>query len=101
MNIGLQKEAVDKGQIKIDTSYKYFCHDFNLFRKGHPELVQEIRKVRPVYKMLQTKFIVHLRWLDTVFQGQYLSSLSMLRRHKQRFVQIATTVVLDKDENLL
>lgn len=47
VNIDLQKEAVNKGQIKIDTSYKYFCHDFNLFREGHPELVQEIRKSNP------------------------------------------------------
>ena len=46
---------------------------------------------------------VSLRWLDTVFQGQYLpiSALLKLHRHKQRFGKIATTVVLDKDENLL
>ena len=44
-----------------------------------------------------------LRWLVTVFRGQYLPSLSInfLRRHKQRFGEIATTVVLDKDEHLL
>ena len=37
-----------------------------------------------------------LRWLDTVFQGQYLPSLRI------NYVAIfnATTVVLDKDENL-
>ena len=36
-----------------------------------------------------------VRWLDTVFQGQYLPSLSI------KFGKIATTVVLDKDKNLL
>ena len=36
-----------------------------------------------------------LRWLDTLFQGH------KLRCHKQSFGKIATTVVLDKDENLL
>ena len=43
------------------------------------------------------------KWLDTVFQSQYLPSLSInyRRRHKQTFGKIATTVVLDKDENLL
>ena len=70
MNKDIQKKAVDKGQIKIDKSYKYFCHDFNLFREGHPELLQEIKKVRPVYKLLETKFIIHLRWLDTVLPPQ-------------------------------
>ena len=35
-----------------------------------------------------------LRWLDTVFQGQYLPSLSI------SYVAI-NKVVLDKDENLL
>ena len=45
----------------------------------------------------------HLRWLDIVFQGQYLPRLSVIKlcRHKQRFGKIDTTVVLDKDENLL
>ena len=43
-----------------------------------------------------------LRWLDTIVQGQYLPKFeNKLRRHKQRFGKIATTVVLDKDENLL
>ena len=42
------------------------------------------------------------KWLDTVFQGQYLPKFEhKLRRHKQTFGKIATTVVLDKDENLL
>ena len=43
------------------------------------------------------------KWLDTVFQGQYLWSFfeHRLRHHKQTFGKIATTVVLDKDENLL
>ena len=43
------------------------------------------------------------KWLDTVFQSQYLPSLSInyRRRHKQTFGKIATTVVLAKDENLL
>ena len=43
------------------------------------------------------------KWLDTVFQSQYLPSLSInyRRRHKQTFGKIAITVVLDKDENLL
>ena len=42
------------------------------------------------------------KWLDTVFQGQYLPSLSINygRGHKQTFGKIATTVVLDKGENL-
>ena len=43
------------------------------------------------------------KWLDTVFQGQYLPSLSInYGGHKQAFGNIATgtTVVLDKDENL-
>ena len=41
-----------------------------------------------------------LRWLDTVFQGQYKFE-HKLRRQKQRFGKISTTVVLDKDKNLL
>ena len=40
------------------------------------------------------------KWLDTVFQGQYLPSLSInyvaMNKH---FGKIATTAVLDKDEN--
>ena len=38
------------------------------------------------------------KWLDTVFQGQYLPSLSIncVRCHKKTFGKIATTVVLDK-----
>ena len=36
------------------------------------------------------------------FSGSIPSKFEhQLRRHKQRFGQIATTVVLDKDENLL
>ena len=38
-----------------------------------------------------------LRWLDIVFQGQYLPSYK-LHRHKKRSGKIATTVVLDKGE---
>ena len=47
--------------------------------------------------------ICSFRWLDTVFHGQYLTSLKLnkLRRHKQRFEKIATTVVLDKDETTM
>ena len=46
--------------------------------------------------------ICYLRWLDTVLQGQYLPSLSInYVAIKQSFGKIATTVVLDKDENLL
>ena len=42
-----------------------------------------------------------LRWLDTVFQGQYLPSLSMNYVAINKVLKkIATTVVLDKDENL-
>ena len=42
-----------------------------------------------------------LRWLDTVFQGQYLPSLSInYVAINKDFGKIATTVVLDKDENL-
>ena len=40
--------------------------------------------------------------ITTVFQGQYLPKFEhKLRRHKQTFGKIATTVVLDKDEKLL
>ena len=54
-----------------------------------------------LYKQAVSIFF-RLRWLDTVFQGQYLPKFEhKLRRHKQRFRKIATTVVLDKDENLL
>ena len=43
-----------------------------------------------------------LRWLDTVFSGSIPPKFEHnLRRHKQRFGKIATTVVLDKDENFL
>ena len=43
------------------------------------------------------------KWLDTVFQGQYLWSFFeyRLRHHKQTVGKIASTVVLDKNENLL
>ena len=46
---------------------------------------------------------VLLRWLDTVFQGQYLPSLSInnVAINKDLEIKIATTVVLDNDENLL
>ena len=45
---------------------------------------------------------IAMRWLDTVFHGQYLPSLSQkLRRHKQSFGKIAIKVVLDEDENLI
>ena len=50
----------------------------------------------------QTAKIMVLRWLDTVFQGQYLPSLSINYVAKSKvFGKIATTVVLDEDENLL
>ena len=43
-----------------------------------------------------------LRWLDTVFQGQYLPSLSINYVAVNKDLEkIATTVVLDKDEDLL
>ena len=46
---------------------------------------------------------VLLRWLDTVFQGQYLPSLSInnVSINKDLEIKIAPTVVLDNDENLL
>ena len=46
---------------------------------------------------------VLLRWLDTVFQGQYLPSLSInnVAINKDLEIKIATTVVLDNDEKLL
>ena len=45
---------------------------------------------------------ISLRWLDTVFQGQYLPRLSInYVAKKQSFGKIATTVVLDEDEKLL
>ena len=46
--------------------------------------------------------VKRLRWLDTVFPGSIPPKFEhKLRRHKQSFRKIATTVVLDKDENLL
>ena len=46
---------------------------------------------------------VLLRWLDTVFQGQYLPSLRIknVAINKDLEIKIASTVVLDNDENLL
>ena len=45
--------------------------------------------------------ITVLRWLDS-FSGSIPPKFEhKLHRHKQRFGKIATTVVLDKDENLL
>ena len=46
---------------------------------------------------------VLLRWLDTVFQGQYLPSLSInnVAINKDLEIKIASTVVLDNDEFLL
>ena len=48
-------------------------------------------------QILSTELIkVH----DTVFQGQHLPSFEYkLRRHKQRFQKIATTVVLHRNNN--
>ena len=45
--------------------------------------------------------IQKIRWLDGVFQGQYLPRLSTteLRRQEQRFGTIITTAVLHGDEN--
>ena len=43
-----------------------------------------------------------LRWLDTVLLGSIPPKFEhKLHRHNQRFGKIATTVVLDKDEDLL
>ena len=43
-----------------------------------------------------------LRWLDTVFLGSIPPKFEhKLRRHEQIFGKMATTVVLDKDDNLL
>ena len=43
-----------------------------------------------------------LRWLDTVFQGQYLPSLSInYVAIDEDLEKTDTTVVLDKDETLL
>ena len=58
------------------------------------------RKLGPCNKIGRTGI---WKWLDTVFQGQYLPSLSInYGGHKQAFGNIATgtTVVSDKDENL-
>ena len=46
---------------------------------------------------------VLLRWLDAVFQGQYLPSLTInnVAINKDLEIKIATAVVLDNDENLL
>ena len=48
-------------------------------------------------------FIWPLRWLDTVFQSQYLPNLSInyVAMHNFLETEIGTTHVLDKDENLL
>ena len=61
------------------------------------------RGLRMFLTQRTTRWDCSFRWLDTIFHGQYLPSLKLnkLRRHKQRFEKIATTVVLDKDENLL
>ena len=53
---------------------------------------------------LATRFFydLDLRWLNTIFQGNYPPSLSInYIAIKQSFGKIAPTVVLDKDENLL
>ena len=43
-----------------------------------------------------------LRWLDTVCPGSLRPKFEhKLRRHKQRFGKITTTVVLENDEYLL
>ena len=43
-----------------------------------------------------------IRWLDTVFQGEYLPSLNINYVAVNKDLEkIATTVVLDKDEDLL
>ena len=42
----------------------------------------------------------HLRWLNRVFQGQYLPRY-IVHCHLQRFGNITTTTALDKHENLL
>ena len=55
----------------------------------------ELKNVEKLAKQTVQAF----RWLDTVFQGQYVPSLSI--NHKQSFGKITTTVVSDKDENLL
>ena len=80
------------GNIRFSCAQRYL---------GHPELVQEIKKVRPVDKnMLQAKFIVQVARYS--FSGSIpLKFEHKLRRQKQNFGKIATTVVLDKDENLL
>ena len=60
-----------------------------------------------ISKLLPSKatFQLHggrlVRWLDTVFQGQYLPSLSInYVAINKVFGKIATTVVLEEDENL-
>ena len=61
------------------------------------------RGLRMFLTQRTTRWDCSFRWLDTVFHGQYLPSLKLnkLRRHKQRFEKIATTVVLDKDETTM
>ena len=52
--------------------------------------------------MQQHRSYWHMKYLDTVFSGSITAKFEhKLRRHKQTFGKIATTVVLDKDENLL
>lgn len=43
-----QKIAKAAGQLEIDAAYLYFRHESNYFKKGHPELLLRIKKVRPL-----------------------------------------------------
>ena len=54
------------------------------------------RKLGPCNKIGRTGI---WKWLDTVFQGQYLPSLNFVATNKH-LEKIATTVVLDKEGNL-
>ena len=66
------------------------------------------KKTGPVLKQTKDTLVrthaknAALRWLDKVFQGQYLPSLSInYDAINKDLKKIATTVVLDKDEDLL
>ena len=59
-------------------------------------------KTKKAGLILSTESVETVRWLDTVFQGQYLPSLSINYVAINKVLEkIATAVVLDKDENLL
>ena len=58
--------------------------------------------LRPMRKHLTSSFYITVKVARYSFLGSIPPKFERkLRRHKQRFGKINTTVVLDKDENLL